>query len=60
MVKWLPVQTAAKMLKVSRQRVYVLVQEGKLASRVVDGVVLVGLDAILARVRAQLLLRETE
>jgi excisionase family DNA binding protein len=46
----IPVRTAAKLLKVSRQRVYELCEKGQLASIVADGTVLVYRDSVLARV----------
>lgn len=48
-VEWVPVQTAAKMLEVRRQRVYTLCSEGKLVSQLIDGVRLVQMASIKRR-----------
>ena len=49
-VRWVPVATAAKILKVSRQRVHKLIQVQKLRSVVIDGTTLVALESIRQRV----------
>jgi len=48
-VRWIPVSVAARMLGVSRQRAYVLVWRGQLASVNVGGRLLVGVQSIEAR-----------
>ena len=56
-VRWLPVATVAKTLKVSRQRVYKLVSKGALVSVLIDGVRLVSLrslnDLVAARAKGK-------
>jgi excisionase family DNA binding protein len=47
---WIPVKTAAKMLKVSRQRVYELIKDGGLAWCKMDSTVLVSRSSVEARV----------
>jgi len=49
-IGWIPARTARLMLGVSRQRVYQLLNEGKLSGRVVDGTVLVALRSVEARI----------
>lgn len=48
--KWVPVSRAAKVLKVSRQRVYQLIGDGALSARKVDRTWLVSGRSIAARV----------
>jgi hypothetical protein len=48
-VEWVPVLTAAKLLRVRRQRVYTLCSEGKLVSQLIDGVRLVQMASIKRR-----------
>lgn len=45
----IPVRTAAKLLRVSRQRVYELCSSGKLSSIMVDGTVLVYRESVVVR-----------
>ena len=47
---WIPAKTAAKMLEVSRQRVYKLIQEGKLGSVTMDGVFFVSRATVESRI----------
>jgi hypothetical protein len=58
-MQWVPVSTASKLLKVSRQRIHVLIARGSLASQKVDGTVLVSYESIDRRRRAQLVLSES-
>lgn len=53
--KWIPVSVAAKMLKVSRQRVYELIRNGQLSWCKMGCTVLVGRDSVSQRVRAMVL-----
>jgi hypothetical protein len=46
---WVPVSTARRLLGVSRQRVYQLVELGRLASMEMDGTVLIGAASIRTR-----------
>lgn len=48
-VKWLPVSAVAKTLSVSRQRVYSLIDQGKLSSIKIDGTVLVSERSVSMR-----------
>lgn len=48
-VRWIPVCAAKKILGVSRQRVYQLIEEGALTSVKSGGTVLVGRHAVMAR-----------
>lgn len=48
-VKWIPVRTAAKMLRVSMARVYQLIESGVLLSVKVDMTVLVSQRSVEAR-----------
>ena len=59
-VTWIPVLTAAKLLRVSTKRVYQLCEQGKLATINMDGTVLVSRSAVDNRLRAQLLLAGSE
>lgn len=59
-VAWIPVATAAKLLKVSRQRVYALIESGRLSSKTLDQTVLVSQESVLGRLQAQKLLPGTE
>lgn len=52
-VDWVPVATAARALGVSKTRVYQLVDEGKLNSQELDGVILVSRHSIAVRVQAR-------
>lgn len=52
-VDWVPVRTAAKQLRVSRQWVYVLVLTGRLAGRTVDGTVLISEGSVQAYAKAR-------
>lgn len=54
-LRWIPVSAAAKLLLVSRQRVYQLIDAGALVAQSVDGTVLVSQRSIEARIA---LLRE--
>jgi len=47
------VRTASKMLRVSKQRVYQLIQKGMVAAQTMDGTVLVSRDSVSARLRMQ-------
>ena len=49
-VAWVPVRTAAHMLGVSRQRVYQLLDDGKLMGRDIDGTILVSQRSIEGRI----------
>ena len=49
-VRWIPVSAAAKMLRVSRQRVYQLIANGSLVWMKVDASVLVSHRSVEARV----------
>lgn len=49
-ITWVPVGTAARLLEVSRQRVYVLCDQGKLSAQDMDGTVLVSLSSIRNRI----------
>lgn len=55
-VAWIPALTASKMLKCSRQRVYRLIDTGRLSAKTVDGTVLVSVESVIKRIQAQLLL----
>jgi len=46
--QWVPVITVAKLLAVSKTRVYALCKENKLTAQRVDGVVLVSLRSVQA------------
>jgi len=48
-INWVPAATAARMLCVSRQRIYVLCDQGKLQAQDMDGTVLVSLGSIKNR-----------
>jgi hypothetical protein len=48
-VKWIPVSAAGKMLGVSRQRVYQLIDQGVLLSMKVDKTVLVSHKSVVTR-----------
>jgi len=48
-IQWIPVRAAAKMLKVSRQRVHRLCRVGELTSRNMEGTVLVSLRSVHSR-----------
>jgi hypothetical protein len=52
-VKWVPVATAAKALKVSRQRVYKLVELGYLTAQDLDGHKLISLRSVHDRIAGQ-------
>jgi len=52
-VWFVPVSAAAKVLRVSRQRVYQLISSGHLASRKVDSTVLVSMRSLRDRFNAQ-------
>jgi hypothetical protein len=45
-IRWVPVRTVAKALKVSRQRVYTLVHDGALVSVMQDGCRLISLRSL--------------
>lgn len=47
---WIPVKTAARMLGVSRQRVYELIRQGGLAWCKMDNTVLVGRSSVEERI----------
>jgi hypothetical protein len=49
---WVPISTAAKLLGVSRQRIYQLIGQSKLGSRKVDCTVLVSAVSIEQRMRS--------
>jgi excisionase family DNA binding protein len=49
---WVPISTAAKVLGVSRQRVYQLIDEEKVGARKVDGTVLVSAVSLEQRMRS--------
>lgn len=49
-VRWVPTTCARRALGVSKQRVYQLVKEGKLASCRVDGVLLISTQSIQDRI----------
>jgi excisionase family DNA binding protein len=53
-VKWVPVSHVARVLGVSRQRVYQLIRSGRLAAVVINGRVLVSVDSVMARVERKL------
>ena len=48
-VKWVPVRTAAKLLRVSMKRVYQLIEQGTLTSMKVDCTVLVSMRSVESR-----------
>ena len=48
-VKWIPVSAARKMLGVSRQRVYQLIEHGVLLSMKVDNTILVSHKSVVSR-----------
>jgi hypothetical protein len=48
-IKWIPASTAAKMLRVSRQRVYTLVRIGQLIACHLDGHTLVKHQSVVDR-----------
>jgi hypothetical protein len=48
-INWVPAGTAARLLSVSRQRVYVLCDQGKLQAQDMDGTVLISLVSIRNR-----------
>ena len=48
-IKWLPVSAVAKTLSVTRQRVYSLIDQGKLSSVKIDGTVLVSERSVSMR-----------
>lgn len=50
---WIPARSAAKMLGISRQRVYQLINEGKLAAAVLDGTYFVSRATVETRIIAQ-------
>jgi len=52
-VKWVPVRTAGKLLRVSKQRIHQLLRSGKLSGQVLDGVHLVSMQSIAARYNNQ-------
>jgi len=58
-VKWVPVATAARQLKVTRQRIYQLVGQGELLGMKVDRTWLVSLRSVNARI-GQLQLEEAK
>lgn len=49
-VKWIPVCQAGKMLRVTRQRVYQLIDAGSLVSMKINNTVLVSHRAVEARI----------
>lgn len=53
-VRWVPVSHVARVLGVSRQRVYQLIRRGQLASISINGKVLVSVDSVMARVERRL------
>lgn len=50
---WIPARTAAKMCGVSRQRIYQLINEGKLAAVTMDGTYFVSRATVEARIISQ-------
>ena len=52
-MNWVPVRTTARMLGVSRQRVYQLCNEGKLALITLDGTFFISRSSIELRIIAQ-------
>jgi hypothetical protein len=48
-VNWVPVRSAAILLRVSRQRIHQLIASGSLSARKMDGTVLVSLRSITER-----------
>jgi hypothetical protein len=52
-VKWIPVGSAAVMLKVSRARVYQLCRSGKLGCVVMGGTTLVSLRSLVDRLNSR-------
>lgn len=52
-MRWVPTAIARRMLGVSRQRVYQLVTEGKLASQEIDGVIMISVQSIKDRQTGQ-------
>jgi hypothetical protein len=48
-VRWVPAATAARILKVSRQRIYQLVHTEQLVGQLVDGHVLILLESVHRR-----------
>lgn len=52
-MRWVPTAIARRMLGVSRQRVYQLVTEGKLASQEIDGVIMISVQSIKDRQNGQ-------
>jgi len=51
-VKWVPVSVARKTLRVTRQRVYQLIENGSLAAVRVDGALMVSTKSIDLRMTA--------
>jgi hypothetical protein len=49
-IKWIPVRSAAKMLRVSRQRVHQLIEAGGLVGIMQDRTMLVSLRSVEARI----------
>ena len=47
---WIPARTAARMLGVSRQRVYQLIADGKIGSVTLDGVFFVSRSTVESRI----------
>jgi hypothetical protein len=57
-IAWVPVATACRMLRISRQRIYQLLSEGKISGRMCDRVWLINQTSIDSRIA--LLERESE
>jgi hypothetical protein len=53
-VRWVPTAVARRMLRVSKQRVYQLVKEGKLASCRLDGVLMISSRSIQDRINGHI------
>jgi len=51
-IAYIPVQTASRQLSVSRQRVYQLIEGGKLVAIEMDKTVLVSQESVTARIDA--------
>jgi hypothetical protein len=49
-IRWIPASTAAKMLKVTRQRVYTLVRLGQVSAVKLDGHTMVSMRSVEDRI----------
>ena len=58
-LRWVPTAVARKMLGVSKQRVYQLVKDGKLASCRMEGVLMISSQSIEDRISGHITQEET-